>query len=585
MEANAKQVQPNREDYSGALFLLVVLIATTVYLLSPFISTKTIPGWGDDPVFCVFTLGALAKQFSVGLTPWHEAFWDIPMFVPKRQVLALSDPLLLPGFLVFVFHHWLTLPLFLSVNIVFVVLLLLGWLSCWLLLRALGFSRNVAISGGWLWAFSPSILSQSAHFQNTMAFAIPLVLAGAVSTWHGKIYGNLLVITGILFLGYSNLYYLYIASFALMAIVGVLFIGERSFLKAASVLGSFGVALFLCVPIGAHYMGGGGGSSIGASDERPFWLQQHFAARLKDYFTSNLVHPWWTGILPVSENFERNAFSGISTLFFAIAGLIIGICPIIRRRKEVIDGGALAVFVGCLLILVGCFFSSGPLFAESFYQHMRSWIPGFAEMRAVGRFGILVVLGEVVLSVIFLQFLARSRSSAIGKWALVALIIFVQVFERVVPEYRRWQVSLQPDEISSILSSHALEGAVWEISPGDSQATNLVAMRRALFHSHPIINGYSGYEPEGYSLKSVSLLSSDCQGFINHYNHLLQHAKLIVVHGFAETQMNRVVECLGFGYDLQSNSAEGAIFVRRLRTSPDYLRVRTSEWLRHDFRE
>jgi hypothetical protein len=556
--------------------LWLILIVVTLFLLIPFLDLSSLPGWGDDPIFCGYTLKTIALNFERGYWPWQDKFWNIDLFYPSRRVLAFSDPLILPGFLIYCLHSFLGIPLILSINILFVVFLTAGWLVCWRFFKALGVSSPVALGGGWLWAFSSHILSQSAHYQNSIAFAIPLILLGVVTCWRETPkkwthvsnkywYGTLICIVGILLISYTNLYYFYFSLIATAVVLIILYTFERKISKVCGTLLPIVCTLPLVIPLIWRYFEVK--RLYGAAlSERPFWLQQHFAARVADYFSSNLVSPLYNEIIPASVNFERNAFSGLITTIIALCSLPVGMYIICKKLCTASSFDSRIETVQCLgisisLITVGVLFSSGPLFAPYVYEQLRGILPGFSDIRAVGRIGILVVLGEVLLMITIADLLLKrvknsrlnydrvSFTSANLLNISIVILFCLEIAERIVPSYQTWHISVEnelqgKDPVLEMIQDSATKGAVWELAPTSSANTNITALRRAIFHDRPLVNGYSGFEPVEYSLNDVDTLMTDCPLFISRYKKLLAVSKLIALYGYPDKSKNSIRECL-----------------------------------------
>jgi hypothetical protein len=526
----------------------------TYHLLSPFLTNHSVPGWGEDPIFCAFTLKEVSRKFAEGWTPLGDEFWNIRMYYPSTKVLAFSDPLILPGFLLFLAQK-VGLPMFLSINMIFCLFIISGWLSATLFFCSFGIEKKLAATGGWLWAFSSHLLSQSAHFQNTLAFGIPLSLSGMMLMSSEKKGGSAAFCGGLLILGCSNLYYLYFTLLTSGILWALLLLVESSGPQRLRLLWRY--PLLLCgtlitlSPILYRYFEVKGiyGAAL---TSRPFWLQQHFAARPKDYFTSNLVSPLYSAYTAISDNFERNAFPGLISLLLAFLGLLIALIQLPKWMRGQLPVGVVKLpVVGIAFVIAGALLSSGPLLLPSGYEWLRAHLPGFADIRAVGRFGILVVLGETCLIVYGIDTLRRC-SMLPGIRVLVnfglTLAVLLQIAERIVPQYRTWQVAVDPDhETTAILAAIAAQpsqGPLLEIGFDESQAVHVNALRRALHHEVPVLNGYSGFEPQGYALRSLASSDQGCDILMHDYWSLLKSSGLLLVKGKDSEETKRVGQCL-----------------------------------------
>jgi hypothetical protein len=190
-------------------------------------------------------------------------------------------------------------------------------------------------------------------------------------------------------------------------------------------------------------------------------------------------------------------FPGAILSVLAIAGAVIGIRDPRRRRWTVVLVG---ITLGAMVLAMGYNFGFGSL---SPFGLLRSVMPGFSELRSVFRFAVIMQAMLPVLAVFALAALP-GRS----KWAgalLVAVLALAGAAENLsvpqgliaVPESPRtaWTQWLKSrDDVVGV--AHVPFPPGLKVKDYEVEAWRMYAQ---IDHAKPIVNGYSGYFPPGYT--------------------------------------------------------------------------------------
>jgi hypothetical protein len=131
-------------------------------------------------------------------------------------------------------------------------------------------------------------------------------------------------------------------------------------------------------------------------------------------------------------------------------------------------------------------------------------LPGASGMRVPARFGILALLCLAEAAAIGFATLAPRR---IGRWLSVVVAVTI-LAEGWIPSFPIAPLTL----LESVRPGGATSAAVLEV-PMTDPYTDLAAMLRGMTHAHPVVNGFSGYEPPHYPPLYEALESGDPAAF------------------------------------------------------------------------
>jgi hypothetical protein len=190
-------------------------------------------------------------------------------------------------------------------------------------------------------------------------------------------------------------------------------------------------------------------------------------------------------------------FPGAILSLLAVAGAVTGWRDPSRRRWTVVLVG---IVLGAMVLAMGYNFGFGAL---SPFGFLRSVVPGFSELRSVFRFAIIMQAVLPVLAVFALAALP-GRSKWAGAW-LVAVLALTGAAENLsvpqglvaVPESPRtaWTQWLKGRE-DLLAVAHVPFPAGIKVKDYEIEAWRMYAQ---IDHGKPIVNGYSGYFPPGYT--------------------------------------------------------------------------------------
>ena len=129
-------------------------------------------------------------------------------------------------------------------------------------------------------------------------------------------------------------------------------------------------------------------------------------------------------------------------------------------------------------------------------------IPGFSELRAPGRFGMLLVLCLSVAAALAFARLTGS-SGRRGRQALAGVVGLVVIVES-------WQsmILAAPPAAISALSGIERGIPVMELPIGIVDR-DIAAEYRSIGHGHPVVNGWGGYDPPHYLVLRTALRLGD----------------------------------------------------------------------------
>ena len=190
-----------------------------------------------------------------------------------------------------------------------------------------------------------------------------------------------------------------------------------------------------------------------------------------------------------------------------------------RPRPADLTPFLVLAFVFAVLMSLGPMPRAGgvPLIGLNFYETFYTWVPGFDGLRAPARFAMVATLVLAVLSSGAL--LALARRGRVGAFALtlVAVAFLAEAYAVPMPMNLTWSSSTRyaapwPTvhrlNDGPLVYRHVLlmppETVLLELPFGD-QAWDLRYVYYAGLHGKRIVNGYSGYFPDGYLARGARL--------------------------------------------------------------------------------
>ncbi len=408
------------------------------------------------------------------------------IFYPAKDVLAFSEPLIVPALMVAP-ALWLGASPVLAMSL----LMLLGFALTGLGTYALAFvwtrDRLAAIAAGSLFAFNTHTLTRLPHVQALHAYGLPLSLLLA-----DRLIARPTVTTAVALgacmamMAYTSGYFIV---FATIMIAVVLLVRTADWTRRiVPVTGMFGVATatagILTIPLIIPYQR----VAVEQHMVRPLAEASLYSATLAGYLAaSGRVHfaTWSAGFF---ANPVDTFFPGGIAVLLALAALWYAV---VRRQDRMI--AAMIFAIG----LTGFVLSLGP--ATPLYAWLYAIFPPMQGLRAAARFGNLFLLGIALLAAVGLANLRRARPGRRGVTALaVAAVVLMNLEALRAPfEYRRWAGI---PEIYKVLADEPGKVVLAEMPFYTPHAVfeNAEYVLNSTAHWRPLMNGYSGYTPASY---------------------------------------------------------------------------------------
>lgn len=536
---------------AAATFIALTLLAAWP-LLAKF--GTALPSDLGDPVLVTWIF-----WWNANAWPLTEAWWNAPMFHPMPGAFALAESLLGVAPLTTPLL-WLGLSPIVVANIAF----LLAWPLMGMGGYALGFAltrnRQAAMLAGLLLAFSPYRIAQLSHLQILLAFWMPLALA-VLHEYLRTSQTKWLVVFGVAWLlnGLTCGYFLFFFPVLLGSWMLWFVPQRRQFLAIAvtSIVATLPMlplllgyaarqkAMLLSRTIGEAQFFSADLTSLVATSPRA-WLSSLFTTRaggpegelypglvLAGLTIAALVILWRTSRVVTSFATWRKvslALAGVAAaLAVAVAitgGWNLDLGPLHwsahRPSRLVTAAFWFAVFAACgsrrlraaraersplafylIAAAVMLLLAMGPS-PEAFgltviYKGPYSWLmqlPGGMSMRVPARFAVLMLIALAGAAAVVWTRLKATQTMAIA--AMVAIlaegwIVFPIAAVPPAPPVPALAANV------AVLELPAVEG--W---PGDA-----LALLRSEAHGHPIVHGFSGYDPPHYPALKSGLIAND----------------------------------------------------------------------------
>jgi hypothetical protein len=498
------------------LFLLGLFLAIAIGLTFPNVTRLRtyIAGDSGDSLLNLWII----RRVEIGLPHGWGALWNPPIFFPAHNVLAYSDTMF-PVALV----HWALRP-FLGDVLALNVIYLSAWvLSSWCVYRlAMRFVRHwgAAFVAALTYTYAASRLVHHQHFQLVVGGAlVPLVLLLLVRLFDRPTRGRAVALGfALAAVTLTASYFGALTAVMLVIVAGGLLLGRRPgalrphvvALATAAVL-----ALALIAPFGAKYV----------QLQRQPQFRRHFVAADATHLNDLAATAPGNYVLrhvpiisadsrPESRGIENRLFPGLVASVFGVLGVVVVAAGLRRREKRL--PRVLEILLVTLAGVFGTLLSLGDWIR--FHGHrvylpfkaFRSFVPGFAGIRAVSRLELVLQLALALLAAVGLDAaLSRipRRSRTIVALGLAAVVVaecaIALVFVRV-------PTSADDGGVDAALRARP-RGVVLELPIGSAK-TGLAwvygeAPRQllALRDTDPRVNGYSGFQPPGFDQEAAVL--------------------------------------------------------------------------------
>ena len=491
-----------------ASFLLATLILTLPVALHP---ASTLPSDLVDTLLNTWILGWDADRLAHGL----HGVWEAPIFFPYHDALAFSENLFGLGFLVAPVY-WVSRNPVLTYNIAFLFSFVVAGAGMYLLVRSLTRSRSAAAVAGAAYAFCPFRLAQIAHIQMVATGWMPIAL-WALHEYVPARRRRWLVVFAVaaVLQALSNMYVGYFMAVPILIVASDLLMRERV-RRLRAVLDVAAACLAIAVvlaPVGAAYYRA---RSQYTQVRRPDEIVNG-GADVRSYLVGkNSIGMWRWLPTAVASDPEKELFPGV----FAV---LLGAAAFWPRAGREGPPGRWVRLYGWIA-LAGFVCSLGPqvkvwglvVTDAGPYGWLLRIVPGMDGMRVPARFAIVFVLGLSVLAgcgvlAVLSRLPRRLRPLAL---AVCLMAIVADSWAAPLPTYPYAARGRAEDRAAATWLRNQPSGAVLHlpIKPAGFQYVNY--QYATLFHGHPIVNGFSGYDmPLQELLRGAMAPAADDQQF------------------------------------------------------------------------
>jgi hypothetical protein len=412
------------------------------------------------------------------------------IFYPAKDVLAFSEPLIVPALMVAP-ALWLGASPVLAMNLAMLIGFALTGLGTYALVFTWTRDRLAALTAGSLFAFNAHTLTRLPHVQAMHAYGLPLSLLLA-----DRLIEQPNVVTAALLgacmamMAYTSGYFVV---FATVMIGVVLVVRIRDWIhRSLRVAPMFGLAAFtaglLALPLLLPYRR----VAVEQHMVRPLAESGLYSATVVGY----LAAPGRVHVETWSSGFFANPVDSFFPGAIAVLLSVMAIWSAMRRRGDPARV-AMVVAIG----LIGFLLSLGP--KTPIYAWLYTLFPPMQGLRAAARFGGLFLLAIAVLAGVGLTLLRQGWGGHAHhrRWATAAAVaaVFLVNLEalRAPFEYRRWRgipeiytlLANEPGNVVLAEMPFYLPHAVFE---------NAEYVVNSTAHWRPLLNGYSGYTPATY---------------------------------------------------------------------------------------
>ena len=480
-------------------------LAASMFLTWPLVTTLTtrlgaLEGPGD-PYLNLWVLGwGMQSWLRDPLGTLAGRAFDAPIFHPAPLTLAYSDHQLLQALLVTpVFAA--TGNLTLAYNVVLLMSLAASGIAMHVLARSVTGSTAAALVAGLAWTCWPYRTAHLLHVQLQALYFLPLALwallrVAAAQRWIDAAW------LGLWSAGQAivSAYYGVMAALTLLVAAPVLawttgqWRAPRFWTRVAL---AAAIAGLLVLPAAMPYFRSQATVGMGRS---VFEAAGH-AAALRSYAQvrpENALYGrtgWLAPRAPLPgerdlRHVEQQLFPGAVVLVLSMVGLVLGW----RSDQRPI------VVAAAVLVAVGVWLSLGPEGPLGLYTVLATNVLAFGAVRAPARFAVVAMLGLCLLAAIAVSRLTRRPGGAWARRGMTAPVLVIGLMLAECANVPLALVEAPPSDtpVGRWLRDAPAPGAVlyWPVSL-DRESTPY--MIEALQHGRPIVNGYSGRRPPGYS--------------------------------------------------------------------------------------
>jgi hypothetical protein len=528
----------DRHGVRGHVFVLAGFVAITIVQTWPLAIrlAQVLPHDLGDPVLNTWIL-----WWNAHAVPLTRGWWDAPMFYPARGALAFSETLLGLSLLASPLQ-WMGASPVVAYNVIVLLSFPLSAWTAYLLAWSLTRRTGPSLVAGVIYGFAIVRFAHLGHIQILWSWWMPLVLLG-LHRWMTARRVSGLVLFGVAYLGesLSNAYY-----FLYFSIIVGLWLAWFTPWRAAR--GLRGLLTQVLVPVLLPVLLTWAAAAACLAPILLTYARVHHEHRLQRTVDEIEMHsadlgdffrlPSGTRLLGIEapDRTEREVALGFVGTLALAAGIAAVLAAAFNARRRARRGhqvsmpassrsaessasafapaatlpaaassasaSALAFYV--LATLTAIVLALGPrprvdgveMLHAGPYAWLMAIVPGFTGVRAPARFALLAVLCLAIATALLLARVrlatAMRERSVFGAIAVIALI-------------ETWPQPIALPALPPLVDPRVLtpDAAVLELPVSEDQ--DFFAVYRAMFHRHPLVNGYSGYIPESYGTLRLCL--------------------------------------------------------------------------------
>jgi hypothetical protein len=417
--------------------------------------------------------------------------FDANTFYPDRDVLAFSEPLIVPR-IVAIVPQFLGASAILTHNVLMLGGFFLTALAGFWVGERLSGDRVGGLVAGSIIAFGPHTLGRLAHLQAHWVFALPLSLLALDAlvrgrSWRAAMGLGACVAALAVTSGYGLTIGVVALAAALMARAGEWWRDWRG--VALRLLAAGFVCVLLAFPVARTY------SRV---------IEHHGLKRDANVVSMGAARP--TSFLSTWSKLHYDLWShrfvGVGGTYFPglLALVLAGVALTSRRRFT--DGRLLML---AAIAAVGAVVAVAPTLPIPLYELLRCAFPPLQSMREPNRFGLLVFVGVGLLAATGVAVLRR-RLEGRRRILVPVLLILVahaevfsapfdfKAFEGFSPVYAR--LARERDRIAV---------AEFPFYSRDADYMNASYVLASTVHWAPLVNGYSGFATREYAERAQAL--------------------------------------------------------------------------------
>ncbi len=420
--------------------------------------------------------------------------WDAPIYYPYRDTLAFSENLL--GLAFFVAPvRWITGNPVLTYNVAFFFSFTLAGTGMYLLVRDLTRSRPAAAVAGMCYAFCPFRMAQIIHVQMVATGWVPIALWGLHRYFatHRRRWLAVFAAAWIL-QALSNLYMFYFMAvvIAIVSVDGVIRERERRRRASIELIAAAVTVAVVLAPVGAAYYR----VRSHYGQVRSAGEIEALGADLRSYLIGSVSTGVWRWLPGFHKNdAEKELFPGVFAVLLATVAITAA------RKRDAPLGRWVRMYTA--IGLVAIVLSLGPhvkiwgwlLTEHGPYDWLARVVPGMDGMRVPARFAMvfsaaLSVVAGCGTAILLARLRPRLRPVAL---ALCLAAIVADEWSVPLPAEPYPPGGREEDQAVAVWLRNRPQGAVLHLPMTNVNFYELSYQYATLFHSHPLVNGFSGY--------------------------------------------------------------------------------------------